>query len=346
MKKGMVIVALIVLIPVLMVVYSGLYTVAEWEQVVIIEFGKPVDKPITKAGLHWKTPFIQVLHRFDKRVLEFDGQATEIPTGDKKFIFVDTFARWRIIDPLMFYKTVVNELRARSRLNEIINSETRDVISNYDLIELVRNTNRTMMQDREVLEATQGGLQAPAEPPVEGAPADAPDDSSDRGFSRDAVPHIEWGREALAEKILASAGEKVGLFGIELVDVQIKEVQYVQSVRDRVFDRMKSERQQIASKYRAEGQKFSSQMEGSIVREQNRILSEAYREAETLKGEAEAEATRIYAEAYGRDPEFYQFWKTLEIYKEHVGDNFTVILGTDSDLFRYLKEVGLAGGAR
>jgi membrane protease subunit HflC len=327
-----------------MVLYSGLYTVQEWEQVVIIEFGKPVDLPVTKAGLHWKTPFIQVLHRFDKRVLEFDGQATEIPTGDKKFIFVDTFARWRINDPLKFYQTVVNEPTARLRLNDIINSRTRDVISKYNLIELVRNSKRQLMQDQEVLEATQGGLQGPDEPSGEGDPAGDP---SGRGFSRDALPAIErGGRMVIAEEILISAREQVGLFGIELVDVQIKEVQYVQSVRDRVFDRMKSERQQIASKYRAEGQKFSSQMEGSIERKRNEILSEAYRKAETLKGEAEAEATRIYAQAYGRDPEFYQFWKTLEIYKEHVGDNFTVVLGTDSDLFRYLKKVGLAEGAR
>ncbi len=197
MKKVMVIVAVLLLIPVLMVLYSGLYTVQMWEQVVVIEFGKPVDKPITEAGLHWKTPFIQKLHRFDKRVLEFDGQATEIPTGDKKFIFVDTFARWRIIDPLMFYKTVVNELRARQRLNDIINSRTRDVISNYNLIELVRNSNRPLLEDQEVLEATQGGLQRP----VEGDPAVAPDDPSGRGFSREALPPIEQGREAIAVDI-------------------------------------------------------------------------------------------------------------------------------------------------
>ncbi len=185
-----------------------------------------------------------------------------------------------------------------------------------------------------------GGLQRP----VEGDPAVAPDDPVDRSFGREALPPIEQGREAIAGEILASAAKKVVLFGIQLVDVQIKEVQYVQQVRDRVFDRMKSERQQIASKYRAEGQKFSFETEGKIERERKRILSEAYREAETLKGEAEAEAARIYAAAYGRDPEFYRFWKTLEIYKEHVSDNFTMVLGTDNDLFRYLKEVGLAQG--
>lgn len=346
MKKSTLIVVLILLIPLLIVLSSGLYTVPEWEQVVITEFGKPVGEPITEAGLKWKTPFIQVVRRFEKRVLEFDGQATEIPTRDKKFIFVDTFARWRIVDPLTFYQTVRDVRGATGKLNDIINSETRDTISNYNLIEVVRNSNRELLQDEEVLEATQGGLQRPAEAPLEGEePGAAPDDSNDRGFEGDEQPVIERGRKAIAGEILASAAKKMGTYGIELVDVQIKEVQYVQQVRGRVFDRMKSERQQIASKYRAEGQRFSSQMEGRIERERNRILSEAYREAETLKGEAEAEAARIYAAAYGRDPEFYRFWRTLEIYKEHVSDNFTMVLGTDSDLFRYLKELGLDHGA-
>ena len=345
MKKGTLTVGLILLIPVLMLLYSGLYTVAEWEQFVVIEFGKPVGV-VKDAGLHWKTPFIQVLHPFDKRVLEFDGQATEIPTGDKKFIFVDSFARWRITDPLTFYQTVVNERGARERLDEIINSETKDVISTYNLIELVRNSNRPLLEDQEVLDATQGGLQRPVVPPVEGEVAALPEEVADRGFAREDPPAIERGRQAIAGEILASAAEKVGLYGIELVDFQVKEVQYVETVRNRVFDRMKSERQQIASKYRAEGQKFSSEMEGRIERERNRILSEAYRKAETLKGEAEAEAARIYAQAYGQDPEFYRFWKTLEIYEQSVSDNFTIVLGTDSDLFRYLKAVGVAATAR
>lgn len=346
MKKATVVLVLILLIPLLIVMSSGLYTVAEWQQVVITEFGKPVGDPVTEAGLKWKTPFIQVAHRFEKRVLEFDGQATEIPTRDKKFIFVDTFARWRIVDPLTFYQTVRDVDGATGRLNDIINSETRDTISNYNLIEVVRNSNRELLQDEEVMEATQGGLQrAEATPIEEGDTVSMPETAVDRGLEGEAQPVIERGREAIAGEILANAAQKVGFYGIKLVDVQIKEVQYVEQVRNRVFERMKSERQQIASKYRAEGQRFSSQMEGRIERERNRILSEAYREAETRKGEAEAEAARIYAEAYGRDPEFYRFWKTLEIYKEHVGDNFTMVLGTDSDLFRYLKELGLSGGA-
>ena len=335
MKKGAIILVLVLLLPVVILRFSGLYTVAEWEQVVIIEFGKPVGEPITEPGLHWRTPFIQIVYPFEKRVLEFDGQATEIPTRDKKFIWVDTFARWRIVDPLVFYQKVVDTDRAKRRLNEIIDSETRDVISNYDLIEMVRNSNRELLQDEEVIEATQGGLDEADE---ESVPLRRP---GGEFADAEAHPRIEIGREAISVLIRDSAAEKLKLFGIDLLDVQIKEVKYVQRVQERVFERMKSERQQIAAKYRAEGQKFSSQMEGRIERERNRILSEAYREAETLKGEADAAAARIYAEAYGQDPEFYAFYKSLDLYRQSLSTNATLVISTDADLFRYLRGAGL-----
>ena len=333
MKLRLPILMLLILIPLVVIAAAGFYTVDETEQAVITEFGKPVGEPVTEAGLNWKTPFIQSVHKFDRRVQEFDGEPTEIPTRDKKFIHVDSFARWKIVDALAFYKTVQTPGRAQRRLDNVINSETRDAVSNQMLIEVVRNSNRELLEDEEVREATRS----------QGAGADIPAGLGAPVGGGDADVTIQTGREKMMQSVLVSAREKVKRFGIELLDVRIKDARYVDSVQANVFDRMRSERQQIAAKYRAEGDKFSAEMIGRTERERSRILSEAYRKAEGLKGEAEAEAARIYADAYGRDPEFYQFWKTLEIYRETIGGNMTVVLGTDSDLLKYLKRAGVGG---
>lgn len=315
------IVAILALLGVVVVAASA-YTVAEYEQVIVTQFGKPIGGPVTEAGLHWRKPFIQTVHRFEKRLLEHDGEKTEIPTKDKKFIEIDTFARWRIVDPLLFFQSVRDEYGARMKLDDIIDSETRDAISSNYLIEAVRNTNRTLKRDAEIVAASTTVDVLPIKD--EESPSDDPTD-------------IERGRSEITKDILERSRSKVKEYGIGLVDVQIKSINYVSRVQERVFERMVSEREQIAAKYRAEGQKIFAEMQGKIEKERNRILSEAYRTAETIKGEAEAEATKVYADAYGKDPEFYKFWRTLEIYREQLGENVSLVIGTDSGLFRFLK---------
>lgn len=341
MNKGIPALALAGVVVVIVLAFSSGYRVNEWEQAIITQFGRPVGDTVNEAGLHWRVPFVQEVHRFEKRLLEYDGDATEIPTRDKKFIFIDTFARWRIVDPLLFYQSVRDVRIAKTRLDDIVDSETRDIISGNLLIEAVRNTNRELLQDVEVSDAPLS-----MRPDTEGS--DQPDEESQKRDADEprgqAQPSgatetlvIEKGREVLNREILSSAKEKVKKFGIELIDVQIKSINYVTRVQERVYERMISERDQIADKYRAEGNEIYTEVLGKIQREKDRILSEAYREAETLKGEAEAEAARIYAEAYGRDPEFYAFWKSLQIYRESVGNNVSLVVGSDNDLFRYLS---------
>lgn len=307
---------------------SSAYRVQEWEQVVITEFGKPVGEPVMESGLHWRTPFVQKIHRFEKRLLEHDGDADQISTREKKNIYIDTFARWRIKDPLLFLKTVKDELGAKKKLDDIIDSETRDAISRHDLIEAIRDTGRTLMEDADVIAASRVDLGGEGAAPT-AREADRP------------VQEIKKGREAILREVLSSAAAKVAPFGIELVDVRLKSINYVKEVRERVFERMISEREQIAAKYRAEGEKRLAEVRGQIERERNRILSEAYRQAETTKGEAEAEAARIYAETYGQDPEFYSFWRTLEIYREAIADNVSLVIGAESELFRLLSGAGV-----
>jgi membrane protease subunit HflC len=346
------------------VVSASAYRVAEYEQAIVTEFGKPVGGPVKEAGLHWRKPFIHTVNRFEKRVLEHDGDATQIPTSDKKFIYIDTFARWRIRDPLQFYKSVKDIQTAKRRLDDIIDSETRDAISRHVLIEAVRNSNRKLQQDKEV-EQVSSELERFAELTEEGAPEDGegparPETAEARRrtaslAARGELSQIELGREEIMAEILRNAKRKIegaaapdGTdstrgFGIELIDVQIKRVNYVQEVEAKVFERMVAERMQIAEKYRAEGQRFFAEFEGRIEKERNRILSEAYREAEITKGEAEAEAAAIYANAYGGAPEFYTFLRTLEIYREQLKDNVSLIVSADSEFFRYLKNAGSAG---
>ena len=292
---------------------SSVYTVDETEQVIILQFGKPVGEPIREAGLHFKLPLIQDVISFDKRVMEWDGDENQIPTSDKKYIWVDTFARWRIVDPLKFYQSVSNERNAQSRLDDIIDSATRNFVSENLLIEVVRNSNRELQITIE--EAEGFGLES-------------------------AFQQIDQGREAITELILQKAAETMPQYGIELLDMRIKRINYIEEVRQKVYERMISERKRIAEKFRSEGQGRKAEIDGEREKELQRITSEAYRTAQEVKGKADAEATKIYAGAFNRDPEFYSFLQTLETYKSTLNNNnTTLILNTDSAFLKYLKNI-------
>ena len=295
-----------------LVVVDGAYTLNETEQAIITQFGQPVGGPKTEAGLYFKIPFIQKVHRFDKRLLEWDGDPNQIPTLDKKYIWVDTFARWRISDPLKFFQAVHTEAEAQARLDDIIDSITRDQVSSHLLIEVVRNSNRKMTLASKELQSE----------------------------LEESLEEVKEGRETLMRKILREASKLVPSYGIELVDVRIKRVNYVKEVREKVYDRMISERKRIAEKYRSEGQGARAEIEGRMQKELQRIRSEAYRKAQEIKGRADAEATRIYAQAYNRDPEFYSFLTTLDSYRETLKHNSRLIISTDSDFYKYLKKIG------
>ncbi len=292
----------------LIVLSNALYVVDMTQQIVITQFGRPIGDSITEPGLKMKIPFIQKANVFEKRVLEWDGNPSQIPTRDKKYIWVDTFARWRIADPLRFMQSVSHELGAQARLDDVIDAVTRDLLTSHDLLEVVRRSNRAMV-------ASELDVQA-----------------------RDAES-IGIGRGEITDQILAMAAEQMPRYGIELVDVRIKRVNYVEEVRLKVYERMISERRRIAERYRSEGQGESAEIRGQKEKELERITSEAYRIAEDIKGGADAEATSIYADAFGRDPEFYSFLRTLESYKETIGEESILILTTDSDYFRYLKKM-------
>lgn len=291
---------------------GSLFVVDETEQVIVLQFGRPIGEPITTAGLNFKIPFIQEVRKFDKRVLEWDGDENQIPTSDKKYIHVDTFGRWRIVDPLKYLQSVKgDELSAQSRLDDIIESATRNFISENLLLEAVRNTNREMQTTIE----EQGRI----------------------GTQR-IVLEIKKGREQITREILAKAAEAMPEFGIELLDVRIKRINYIEEVREKVYERMISERKRIAEKSRSEGQGRKAEIDGERQKEYQRISSEAYREAQKIKGRGDAEATRIYANSFGRDPEFYSFIETLESYKITMKSNTTLILSTNSEYLKYLKK--------
>jgi len=288
------------------------YTLDETEQAVITRFGEPRGEAITTPGLHVKVPFADTVNRFEKRWLEWNGDPNQIPTKDKKYIWVDTFARWRISDPLRFFQRMRDERTAQSRLDDIIDGETRNAIASYNLIEAVRETSRSFLDDE--------------------------------SFAGDLVPEateeITLGREKLTRRILERASKVVAEFGVELVDVQMKRVNYVDEVQVKVFERMVSERRRIAERSRSEGMGRSAEIRGQKERELKAIESEAYRRAEELKGKADAEAARIYAQAFGRDPEFYSFLRTLEAYRGTVDSTTSLFLGTDTDFMRYLRSSG------
>jgi membrane protease subunit HflC len=303
----------IVLIVIVLLAVSGLfYVVTETNQVIITQFGRPVGGMVTKPGIHLKVPLIQKANYFEKRWLEWDGDSNQIPTKDKKYIWVDTYARWRISDPLVFFQRVKDERGAQSRLDDIIDGETRNVVANFDLLEIVRSSNRAFEQTEEsaILERAEE------------------------------LGHVTIGRDKMSHLILQVSQAIMPEFGIELRDVQIKRVNYVEEVQQKVFDRMIAERQRIASKYRSEGDGKSAEIRGQKERELKRIQSGAYKQAQEIKGKADAEATRIYAQAYNADPEFYQLWKTLETYRTTLDANTWLFLSTDSEFLKYLKNIG------
>lgn len=302
----------VALIALVILGFGGVFVVDERQQVVITQFGRPVGKPIREAGLYFKVPLIQQVNRFPKTLLEWDGDPGQIPTLDKTFIWVDAFARWRIVDPLLFFQTVGNETFAQKKLDDIIDPAVRNAITSHLLIEAVRNTNRDENQLKTVLGEEETGSEALFIP-------------------------ISVGRARITEMIQEQAAKKLLEFGIELVDVRIKRINYVDEVQKSVFARMIQERKRVAEKIRSEGKREANIIEGNKARRLAEISSEAYREAEQIKGRAEAEAARIYAEAYSRDPEFYAFLKSLEVYSKGLDEKSTLILDTSSDLWRYMK---------
>ena len=302
-------VLLLVLFVAALVSSSAFYTIAENEQVLITQFGRIVGEAKSDPGLHWKTPFIQDVHRFDKRWLEWDGSPNQIPTRDKKYIWIDAFARWRIADPVKFYKRLRDERSAQSRLDDIIDGEIRNVIANHDLIDIVRSTSRPFERG----------------------------DENDDTMGDETEFRTRLGRQVIAKIVLEKSSHVMPDYGVELADVRIRRINYVDSVQQKVFERMISERKRIAERYRSEGQGKRAEIEGKIERELLRIRSEAYEKAENVRGRADAQAARIYAEAYNRNPELYSFMKSLDTYKTVMDKNTDLVLSTDSPLLKYLR---------
>ena len=306
-----VIIGILVVIGILL--YSSFYTLEEGQQAIVLQFGRPVGETVTEAGLHMKLPFVQEVRRFEKRLLIWDGDPNQIPTKGREFIWVDTTARWRISDAKKFLENVASEEGAQSRLNDIIDSVVRDQVSSSELVELVRSASWEVPQDE--------------------ALKDVP---KERG--EELKRKIAHGREEITRTILAEAQKIIPQYGIELVDVRIKRLDYVKSVREKVYERMISERKRIAAQFRSEGEGRSAEILGTMEKELRQIRSSAYRRVQEIQGRADAEATRIYGKAYNQDPEFYAFLRTLESYKEKTNKNSVLILTTDSDFFRYIKQ--------
>ena len=312
--KAKILLAVVLLL--LIVFFQAAYVVDETEQVIITQFGKPVGSPITEPGIGFKVPFIQKTTYFPKNLLEWDGDPDEIPTNDKKYIWVDTFARWKIVDPLLFFQTVNNIGLAQNRLSEIINSAVRDFIAAYPLIELVRLTNRDFVDD---------------------------ETADDKISEKTILAPVTTGRKKIIQGVLRQVEPELIKFGIQVVDVAIKRLNYTEKVRNTVYGRMIAEREQIAEKFRSEGEGEARKIEGNRVKELKRITSEAYRTAEEIKGKADAEATLIYAKAYSKDPDFYSFLKSLGVYEEALAKDTSLVISTDSELLRYLKGYQKAG---
>jgi modulator of FtsH protease HflC len=305
-----------VLLGALMVGLGAVYTVNEAEQVIITQFGEPKGEAITEAGLHFKLPFIQEVTRIEKRILEWDGRPTEMPTKDKTYIVVDTFGRWRIKDAKQYFLRLRDERSALSRLDDILGSETRNAIAKHELIEVIRTT-----KDR-IPERDSALLDAPGNVGV--------------------LYPITMGRAKVEAEVFRNAAEKLIDFGIELLDVRFKRINYNESVRQRIFERMISERQQIAERFRSEGAGEAAKILGKKERELLRVESEAYKRVQEIRGKADGEATEIFAKAFNQSPDavqFYEFVKTMETYQEMLGEDTTLILSTDSQIFKYLKEI-------
>ncbi|TDJ68329.1 MAG: protease modulator HflC [Proteobacteria bacterium] len=303
---------------------SSLYTVSEVEQIIITQFGKPIGDPVTSAGLKVKIPFIQEVNVIDKRVLEWDGSPADMPTKDKLYITVDLFARWRITDPLQYFLRLRDERSAQSRLDDILGSETRNAVAKHELIEIIRTTkDRVPLRDTLLTDA-------------------------EREQDMGSLGAIQKGRKLVEQEIFAAAAEKVRVFGIELLDIRFKRINYNESVRPKIYDRMISERRRIAERFLSEGKGEAARIRGNRVRDLNKIQSEAYRQVEEIRGVADATATEIYARAYNQSPEaveFYEFTRTMQAYKSIISENTTLVLSTDSDLFKFLKGMSPDGDA-
>lgn len=305
--------------------FNSFYTIGEAQQVILTQFGKPVGEPKTEAGLKMKLPFIQTVNRIDKRVLEWDGSPSDMPTKDKLYISVDLFARWRITEPLPYFLRMRDERSALSRLDDILGSETRNAVAKHELIEIVRTTkDRVPLQDPTLLENGNAG------------------ETGNSNLSVGMLVPIRKGRELVEQEIFKAAAEKVKVFGIELLDIRFKRINYNASVQPKIFERMISERRQIAERFRSEGNGEAARIRGNMTRDLNRIQSEAYRRVEEIRGEGDAKAAEIYANAYNQSPvaaKFYEFTRTMDAYKSIVTPDSTMVLSTDSDLFRFIKQV-------
>lgn len=320
MKSIRMTVVLALLVVTVLVLNSALYTVSEVQQVIITQFGKPVGSPVVDAGLNIKLPFIQEVNAIDKRVLEWDGEPSDMPTKDKLYISVDLFARWRITDPLQYFLRLRDERSAQSRLDDILGSETRNAVAKHELIEIIRTTkNREPLRDG-VLSDVEGDLKIGT-----------------------LVP-IHKGRQLVEQEIYSAAADKVQVFGIELLDIRFKRINYNESVRPKIYERMISERRQIAERFLSEGNGEAARIRGDRVRELNKIQSEAYKQVEEIRGQADAKAAEIYALAYNQSPEavsLYEFTRTMQSYPSIVSNNTTLVLSTDSDLFKFLNGINL-----
>lgn len=299
-------------------VYNALYTVSEVQQIIITQFGKPIGKPIVNAGLKIKVPYIQEINTIDKRVLEWDGRPSDMPTKDKLYISVDLFARWRIIDPLQYFLRLKDERSAQSRLDDILGSETRNAVAKHELIEIIRtNKNRKPLRDPLLSEA-------------------------ERELKIGALVPIQKGRQFVEQEIFSAASEKIKIFGIELLDIRFKRINYNESVRPKIYERMISERRQIAERFLSEGNGEAARIRGDRVRDLDKIQSEAYREVEEIRGQADAKAAEIYSSAYNKNPEtrqFYKFTRTMQSYSTVISENTTLVLSTNSDLFQFLNGI-------
>ena len=296
-------------------VAGSVYTIEEGQQAVVLQWGRPVGEAVTAAGLHFKLPLIQEVRRFEKRLLIWDGEPNQIPTSGREFIWMDATARWRIVDPLKFLQNVASEEGAQSRLNDIINSVVRDQVSSNSLVELVRSA---------TWETPKGEVLAEAATEL----------------VEELKRKIQLGREGITRAILAEVQKTTPQYGIEVVDVRVKRLNYVDTVREKVYTRMTSERKRIAARFRSEGEGRSAEILGAMEKELRQIRSAAYRKVQEIRGKADASATGLYGKAYGKDPAFYAFSNTLEAFKDASGKNTTLLLTTNSDYYRYLKSIG------
>jgi modulator of FtsH protease HflC len=313
-KRSYLLLVLIIVLGAITLMLSS-FIVDEAEQAIVTQFGKPVGELIATPGVHLKVPFIQTVHFFDKRFLEWDGAPNQIPTKDKRFIWVDTYARWRIHDPLLYFQRVRDERGAHTRLDDILDGETRNVIANNNLVEIIRTTNRNFEASAEI-----GGV----------------DDS-------EAKARIELGREKMTRLIIEAAAPRLKALGIELLDLRLKRINYVEEVQKKIYERMITERKRIADQFRSEGQGEAAKILGDKERDLKKIQSEAYRTAQEIKGKADAEATTIYASAYNQSPDsrtFYRFVKTMDTYKTTLSERDWLVLSTKGDFFRFLEHSG------